>query len=280
LESAIYVVATPIGNLSDITHRALDILGGVQLIAAEDTRHSRKLLDHYGIQTKTVSLHDHNEAGKSQVLIDLVLSGGAVALISDAGTPLISDPGHILVNEAKTQGVQVVPVPGPSAIISALSVSGIPCGKFIFEGFLPAKNKAKIDVLCSYVEEAKAVVFYESPHRIVDTLSCMVDVYGDRTVTVAREMTKRFETIKRAGLSEILDWVSKDKNQQKGEFVLVLSGSTSIPDEELVSEQKKMLSRLLEDLPPKKASAVVSDLLGGSKKEIYNFALEFKNDRL
>ena len=276
MESAIYIVATPIGNLSDITIRAIEILKSVDLVAAEDTRHTRKLLDHYDIRTKMVSLHDHNEQQKSQGIVERVLGGGSLALVSDAGTPLISDPGHSLVNEAKKQGVKVVPIPGPSAIIAALCAAGIPCGKFIFEGFLPSKKKAKTDVLMSYSVERKSVVFYESPHRVLDTLECMQEVFGDRDIAVAREITKRFETIKRGPIPELLEWMSQDNNQQKGEFVLVLAGMTSVEESSSDLEKKVMLARLLTDLPPKKASAIVSDLLGGSKKEIYNLALSLK----
>ena len=270
MESAIYIVATPIGNLSDITLRALEVLTGVDVIAAEDTRHTRKLLEHHGISTRMASLHEHNEAERAAVMLEKVSAGSSLALVSDAGTPLISDPGHVLVSLANELGVKVVPIPGPSAVTSALSVCGVPCGKFIFEGFLPAKKKAKTDVLMTYISERKAVVFYESPHRILDTLEIMHEVFGDRVLGVARELTKRFETVRRDKLSVILDWVHDDLNQQKGEFVLVLHGSEA---EELSAsdvEKEKLLSRLLLELPPKKASAVVADMLGVSKKEIYN----------
>jgi len=276
LESAIYIVATPIGNLSDITLRALDVLRGVDVIAAEDTRHTRRLLDHYDIRTKMLSLHEHNESERSESVIESVLAGQSIALVSDAGTPLISDPGHILVNKAKAKGVDVVPIPGPSALVAALSVSGIACGRFIFEGFLPAKKKAKQTVLDTYFSEKKAVVFYESPHRIVDTLNVMLEVFGDREIAIARELTKRFETVRKDSLPNIVEWVAGDLDQQKGEFVVVLSGSNFSEVESSDEEKKKLLSRLLEDLPPKKASALVADMLGGSKKEIYNFALELK----
>ena len=279
MESAIYIVATPIGNLSDITLRALDTLRQVDLIAAEDTRHTRRLLEHHGIGTKMSSLHEHNELGRSESIVDSVLAGKSVALVSDAGTPLISDPGHTLVDLAKSKGVRVIPIPGPSALIAALSVSGIACGKFVFEGFLPAKRKAKQDVLSTYINEKKAVIFYESPHRIMDTLIVMAEVFGDRCVTVARELTKRFETVHRDSLPRVIDWMQADNNQQKGEFVLVLSGSNLEPAESSEEEKKKLLSRLLEDLPPKKASALVSEILGGNKKEIYQLSLDLKGNK-
>lgn len=277
MESAIYIVATPIGNLSDITLRAIDVLMGVDLVAAEDTRHTRKLLDHHGISTRMVSLHEHNEAERALSLLQKVQSGDSLALVSDAGTPLISDPGHVLVGLANDLGVKVIPVPGPSALTAALSVCGVPCGRFIFEGFLPAKRKAKSDILMAYQYEKKSIVFYESPHRILDTLELMHEIFGDRVLAVARELTKRFETIRRDRISEIKNWVDADANQQKGEFVLVLQGSGA--EELSVSDKEKnqLLARLLVDLPPKKASAIVADVLGGSKKEIYNLALQLKN---
>ena len=277
LESAIYIVATPIGNLSDITLRALDVLAQVDVVAAEDTRHTRKLLDHHGISTRMASLHEHNESERAMSMLEKVAAGGSLALVSDAGTPLISDPGHVLVDLANQIGVKVVPVPGPSALTSALSVCGVPCGRFVFEGFLPAKKKAKMDVLRSYEFERKAVVFYESPHRILDTLELMFEAYGERVLGVARELTKRFETIRRDKLSAILEWVRNDLNQQKGEFVLVLDGSRVIELSATDVEKEKMLTRLLLELPPKKASAVVADILGGSKKDIYNLALKLKS---
>ncbi|MFT7373113.1 MAG: 16S rRNA (cytidine1402-2'-O)-methyltransferase [Oleiphilaceae bacterium] len=277
LESAIYIVATPIGNLSDITLRALEVLTNVDVIAAEDTRHTRKLLDHHGISTRMASLHEHNEAARAASMLEKIAAGGSLALVSDAGTPLISDPGHVLVSLANELGLKVVPIPGPSAVISALSVCGVPCGRFIFEGFLPAKKKAKTDVLMTYEYEKKAVVFYESPHRILDTLEIMYEVFGDRVVGVARELTKRFETVRRDKLSSILEWIRADTNQQRGEFVLVLHGSDAAVLSASDAEKEKLLARLLLELPPKKASAVVADILGGGKKEIYNLALKLKS---
>ena len=277
MESAIYIVATPIGNLADITLRAVDVLKGVDLVAAEDTRHSRRLLDHYGVSTKMISLHEHNESEKSDYLISRVKEGESVALISDAGTPLISDPGYTLVSRAKDAGVNVVPIPGPSALITALSASGIASDKFIFEGFLPAKSKAKDEVLQSYDNEQRTVIFYESPHRILATLDAMSRVLGARKLCVARELTKRYETIKSGLISEVLAWMSDDEDQSRGEFVLVLEGSNDEPLSASDAQKLSLLSRLLQELPPKKASAVVADVMGGSKKEIYNMALGLKS---
>lgn len=277
LESAIYIVATPIGNLADITLRAVDVLKGVDLVAAEDTRHSRRLLDHYDVSTKMISLHEHNESEKSDYLISRVKEGESVALISDAGTPLISDPGYTLVSRAKECGVNVVPVPGPSALIAALCSSGIASDKFIFEGFLPAKNKAKEEVLKAYENERRTVIFYESPHRILATLEVMARVFGGRKLCVARELTKRYETIKYGLVSEILHWMQADDHQSRGEFVLVLDGSQNEPLSASDEQKLTLLSRLLQELPPKKASAVVADVMGGSKKEIYNLALSLRS---
>lgn len=271
------MVATPIGNLADISLRALDILKRVNVIAAEDTRHTRKLLAHYDISTSMVSFHEHNEFERADSLVQRVQDGQAVALVSDAGTPLISDPGHVLMRVAHDAGVKVVPVPGASAAIAALSVSGIACGKFVFEGFLPAKEGAKRAVLETYVRESKATIFYESPHRILSTLRLMAELYGDREVTLARELTKQFETIRRGRLTEMVQWVDSDANQQKGEFVLILSGCEELPSDRNELELRELLERLLKDLPPKKAAAAMSDVFGGGKKKYYEWAVEMKS---
>jgi 16S rRNA (cytidine1402-2'-O)-methyltransferase len=278
LESAIYIVATPIGNLSDITIRGLEVLRGVDLIAAEDTRHSRRLLDHHGISSKLVAYHEHNEAEKALYLIAEVQEGKSIALVSDAGTPLISDPGHVLVSLAKKNGVKVIPVPGPSALIAALSASGLPCGKFIYEGFLPVKQKAKRDFLELFRYEARTVVFYESPHRILSSLEVLADLFPGRHMVIARELTKRFETITSGLTEELLSWTQDDDNQQRGEFVLVLSGASRQGNEDLLN-QEKLLARLVEYLPPKKAVQVVTEFFGGDKKSLYNRAVMIRNEK-
>lgn len=279
MEGAIYIVATPIGNLADITIRAIDILKGVDLIAAEDTRHTRRLLDHLGITAKLVSFHEHNEVEKSASLIRDVQEGRSIALVSDAGTPLISDPGHCLVSTAKAQGVKVIPVPGPSALIAALSASGLPCGRFIYEGFLPVKGKAKRAALELLRDEMRTVVFYESPHRIVSTLELLAELYPERNLVIAREITKRFETITQGLTVDLLSWTLNDLDQQKGEFVLILSGASK---EVGVDEQnqEKLLRRLVEYLPPKKAVQLVSEFYGGDKKSLYNLAVSMRNETL
>lgn len=276
MESAIYIVATPIGNLSDITIRGLEILRNVDVIAAEDTRHTRRLLDHHGITATLIAYHEHNESDKALSLINSVRSGQSIALVSDAGTPLISDPGHTLVALAKKENVKVVPVPGPSALVAALSSSGLPCGRFIYEGFLPVKRKAKCDILEKFRYESRTTVFYESPHRILNTLEVLAELFPGRRLAIARELTKRFETITQGTVDELLAWTASDGDQQKGEFVLVLSGADEVYDED-VGSQEKLLVRLIEYLPPKKAVQLVVEFFGGDKKVLYEKAVRIKN---
>ncbi|UZE95569.1 16S rRNA (cytidine(1402)-2'-O)-methyltransferase [Alkalimarinus alittae] len=273
-EASLYIVATPIGNLDDITLRAVEILKKVDFIAAEDTRHSQRLMNHLGVTARMMALHEHNERDKSQALIDKIKEGKSIALVSDAGTPLISDPGYFLVKLAREQGVRVVPIPGVSAVVTALSVSGLPSDRFVFEGFLPAKQGGKIKRLEAFLYETRTVIFYESPHRIVDTLEAMDEVYGsERYLVIARELTKTFETIKGDSLGALREWVDGDLNQQKGEFVLLLEGVVESPDVSTI-EQDKMLTLLMAEMPIKKASKIVSELVGGNKKDLYQRALE------
>lgn len=275
-EASLYIVATPIGNLDDITLRAIETLKKVDYVAAEDTRHSQRLMNHLGVTARLMALHEHNEREKSQALVDKVKEGKSIALVSDAGTPLISDPGYFLVKMAREQGVKVVPIPGVSAVVTALSVSGLPSDRFVFEGFLPAKQGAKSKCLEAFLYESRTVIFYESPHRILDTLKVMAEVFGvDRYLVVARELTKTFETIKGGTLRELCEWSAGDANQQKGEFVLLLDGVTDSPDAS-ATEQDKMLKLLMDELPIKKASKIVSELVGGNKKELYQRALEIQ----
>lgn len=275
-EAGLYIVATPIGNLDDITLRAVETLKKVDFVAAEDTRHSQRLMNHLGVTAKMMALHEHNEREKSQALIDKIKEGKSIALVSDAGTPLISDPGYFLVKLAREQGIKVVPIPGVSAVVTALSVSGLPSDRFVFEGFLPAKQGAKTKRLEAFLYESRTVIFYESPHRILDTLNVMNDVYGaDRYLVVARELTKTFETIKGDVLGALCQWVESDANQQKGEFVLLLEGVADSPDAS-VADQDKMLTLLMAEMPIKKASKIVSELVGGNKKELYQRALEIQ----
>lgn len=219
LSVALYIVPTPIGNLGDISSRALEVLNQVSLIACEDTRHSGKLLSHFGIETRKTALHDHNERDRAQGIIQKLANGESVALISDAGTPLISDPGYHLVSQVREAGFKVVPLPGPCAAITALSASGLPSDRFSFEGFLPAKEKGRLDKLTELKEDPRTLIFYESPHRIVHSLTSIVAALGgDRQVVMAREVTKTFETFLSGPAAEVLATVSEDPNQQKAKL--------------------------------------------------------------
>ncbi len=273
----LYIVATPIGNLADITYRAIDILSKVKLIAAEDTRHSRKLLSHYGISTKCKALHDHNEKETHQELIDFIKQGNSVALISDAGTPLISDPGYILVHQAVLAGIRVIPIPGPSALIAALSVAGLPSDKFTFYGFLPAKQVGRIEVLESVRELQPTSIFYESPHRLVACLDNMLQVFGaTRRVCLARELTKTFETIHSDELESLCQWVKDDTNQQKGEIVLLVSGFKVEKEREISAADIDTLKLLIKELGVKKAASLAAKITGLPKNALYTEALKIK----
>ena len=271
----LYIVATPIGNLADITQRALDILNSVDLIAAEDTRHSGKLLSHFGIKTRMFALHDHNEKQKSQSLIDQIQSGQSIALISDAGTPLISDPGYNLVNVAREQGVTVAPIPGPSAVITALSAAGLPTDKFLFAGFLPVKQQAKITELEKYQQAEFTTVFYESPRRILDTLKQVAETLGeDREVVLAKELTKHFESFVKGSPAEIIAWLEQDADRQQGEMVLILSPNKA--DSAISAEAEKLMRLLMAELPTKKAAAVTAQMFDLKKNELYKLALSWQ----
>lgn len=274
MSAQLYVVATPIGHLDDITYRAIDVLKSVKLIAAEDTRTSAKLLKHFGINTPLTACHDHNESEKVNHLVDRLLAGENMALISDAGTPLISDPGFKFVRAAQAKGVQVIPVPGACAAIAALSAVGLPSDRFSFEGFLPSKQSQRLLHLNRLKDETQTMIIYEAPHRILECVKDMADVFGaDRPVGFAREITKTFETIKKMTLGELVEFISNDSNQQKGEIVLVIGGAS----EEKDMEQEKLdqlLTRLLQDLSVKAASQLAADLTGIKKKIAYQRALE------
>lgn len=219
LPPALYIVPTPIGNLGDMSPRAVEILQSVSLIACEDTRHSGRLFSHFGISTRTTSVHDHNERARAQWIIEKLSQGDAVALVSDAGTPLISDPGYHLVSQVREAGFAVIPLPGPCAAITALSASGLPSDRFSFEGFLPAKDKGRNDKLTALREDPRTLIFYESPHRILQTLEAIVAVLGgERPMVMARELTKTFETFLSGTAAEVLEKVKSDDNQQKGEI--------------------------------------------------------------
>ena len=277
----LYIVATPIGNLKDITLRALEILKTVDLIAAEDTRQSKKLLDHYGIETKTISLHNYNENEQSEILLEKLKTGKNIALISDAGTPLISDPGYRLVEISQNANIKVIPIPGACAFVSALSAGGLPTDSFIFVGFLPAKSKQRELKLKELSEETRTMIFYESPHRALDSLESMLKIFGEeREVVYARELTKIFETIKKTTLKELSEFVKNDPNQQKGEIVILVSGIKKSTDQDFIdNEAKRVLEILLQELSASKAVELGGIILKNTipKKELYQLALSLKN---
>ena len=274
----LYVVATPIGNLGDMAPRALEVLSEVAVIAAEDTRHSARLLNHFGVSTPCIACHDHNERQLAGKLVQRILQGENVALISDAGTPLISDPGYHLVREARQQGVVVIPIPGASAMIAALSASGLPSDRFIFEGFLPAKDGARRSRLEALANEPRTLIYYESPHRIEASIAAMAGVFGgDREAVIGRELTKKFETIKSAPLAELQDWLAADSNQRRGEFVVLIHGAAERTGEDSI-ETDQMLTILLAELPVKQAAAIAAKLSGEKKNKLYKRALELSSD--
>lgn len=270
----LYVVATPIGNLGDITQRALDILSSVDEIAVEDTRHSGRLLQQYQIETPMIAFHEHNERDRAPRLIERLVGGESLALISDAGTPLVSDPGYHLVRLARESDIKVVPVPGASAVLAALSVSGLPSDRFVFEGFLPSRSGARQKRLEDMAAEPRTLIFYEAPHRLLDTLTDMSQVFGkERYVVLARELTKTFETIRGDRIGCLIDWVASDANQQKGEIVLLVHGQTSGSEVENETEGRRVLKVLLEELPLSQASALAAKISGVNKKPLYQYGL-------
>lgn len=273
-DAMLYVVATPIGNLADITHRAVEVLQSVDVIAAEDTRHSGRLMAHFSIKTPMISVHDHNERQRVATIVNKLSAGESVALISDAGTPLISDPGFILVRAVREAGFKVVPIPGCCAVITALSAAGMASNNFIFEGFLPAKRvgrKQKLHALCA---DERTVIFYESTHRIIASLQDMLEVFGPmRHVVIARELTKTFETIHGDYLPELITWMQEDHNQQKGEFVVLVAGAEPVIDEDISPETLRILDLLVAQLPVKQACALAAQITGEKKNALYQQAL-------
>lgn len=276
--AALFLVATPIGNLGDISSRALQTLQCVDLIAAEDTRHSKRLLQHFGIDTRLIAYHEHNEEQQTPRLIARLQRGQSVALISDAGTPLVSDPGYRLVRAAIQQRIRVVPVPGPCAAIAALSVSGLPSDRFVFEGFPPAKQGTRVNYLQTLQREQRTLIFYVSCHRITDTMIDMRDVLGgQRQAVLARELTKTYETIRKATLDELVAWVIDDSDQQKGEMVLLIEGARERGNgAQLLLES--LLPVLVDALPVKQAATIASKLTGLNKNELYKRALALKEN--
>ena len=269
----LYIVATPIGNLGDISQRAIEILQQVDLIAAEDTRHSAYLMTHLGIKTPLISFHDHNEREKCELLIQKLQNQVNIALISDAGTPLISDPGYILVRQARKLGITVIPIPGCCAAIAAISASGLSCDRFVFEGFLPVKSAARVQKLTQLKVETGTLILYESKHRIVATVTDMAATFGeDRVIVICRELTKRFETINSGSAKALLDWLKAHPEQQKGEFIILIEGNR----DKVVADKNEMtrtLEILLQELSVKQAVKLTVQLTGGKKRDIYEQAL-------
>jgi len=279
LECALYVVATPIGNLSDITLRALDVLGATDTVAAEDTRNTRHLLQHHGISdTRLLALHQHNERGAAEKVIALLQQGQNVALVTDAGTPAVSDPGAVLVETVRAAGFRVIPIPGASAAVTALSASGLCAPHFLFYGFLPNKSAARRAVLQGLAEHPYTLVFYEAPHRILECTEDLQAVFGnEREIVFAREITKLFESIHRCKLGVALEWLNSDANNQRGEFVLLVSGAPE-RTEGLGVDTERTLATLLEDLPLKQAVQLAVKITGANKNELYQRALALKSE--
>lgn len=277
-KGSLYIVATPIGNMGDMTERAQKTLMDVDVIAVEDTRRSGQLLRNFEIPTPMIAVHEHNERQICDSLLIRIENGESIALISDAGTPLLSDPGYFLVNQARARGINVVPIPGVSAVITALSVAGLPTDRFVFEGFLPAKHSARQQKLEKLKDDTRTVIFYEAPHRIVEMLKdCQLVFGGQRKVVLARELTKTFETVHGDVLDELIAWVEADVNQRKGEFVVLVQGAATREDTGIDAESERILLILLEDLPVKQAAALAASITGLKKNALYQFALGLKD---
>ena len=274
-KGALYVVATPIGNLGDLSHRAIEVLQSVTVIAAEDTRHSQRLLQQFEINSDCLALHEHNERKVAASLLARMQQGDSIALVSDAGTPLLSDPGYHLVHEATALGLRVIPVPGPSAIMAALSAAGLPTDRFCFEGFLPSKAAARCRRLEALQQATVTLVFFEAPHRILATLADMQRIFGAaRQAVMAREITKTFETFLRGSLDEIYQQVNEDQNQQKGEIVMLVHGASPVERNGIDPETKRVLNILLQDLPVKQAAALTAEITGVKKNLLYQLAIK------
>ena len=273
---ALYVVPTPLGNLSDMTPRGIEVLRQVGWIACEDTRHSAPLLRHFGIEARLLAAHEHNEESAAQQIISRLNAGESVALISDAGTPAVSDPGARIVARVREAGYRIVPLPGPCAAITALSASGFTESHFLFYGFLPAKAKQREDALRELAALPYTLVFYEAPHRVVDTVDALLAIFGTaRTLVLARELTKLFETIHACPLGEAPEWLREDTNRQRGEFVLMVSGAPPSVDE---GDAERVLQLLLDEgLPVKQAARLAHGITGVAKNTLYDLALRLKS---
>lgn len=273
----LYVVATPIGNLKDMTERAVEVLREVACIAAEDTRHSAPLLKHFAIEKPTISLHNFNERERVERILTSLQEGQSVALISDAGTPLISDPGFVLVRQAREAGITVSPLPGACAAIAALSVSGLPTDSFMFEGFLPPKTESRKNQLRLLQSETRTTVFYEAPHRLLDTLKDMCEVFGDdRKAVVARELSKLYESVISDSLSNLVEYYVLHHDECRGEIVLIVAGATVDDDAPVLLKPQAVLKVLLQELPVKQAVALACDITGAKRNQLYELALQLK----
>lgn len=269
-QGRLWVVATPIGNLEDLSARAATVLREVALVAAEDTRHSAPLLARVGSRARTLALHEHNEREQAARIVDTLRDGADVALVADAGTPLISDPGYRLVRAAREAGIEVSPIPGPCAAIAALSVAGLASDRFVFEGFLPARASARRERLGALVAESRTLIFYESSHRIVEMLADLVALFGaGRPGVVARELTKLFETVLSAPLAELLARVEADANQQRGEFVVLVAGAAGDDADATLAEGRRVFALLREELPPARAAKLAAAITGAPRKLLY-----------
>ena len=271
----LFIVATPIGNLDDITFRAVEVLKSVDIVFAEDTRHSKKLLLHLDISKPIRAFHDHNEREKTKAIIGEIHSGKSIALISDAGTPLISDPGYFLVAQAKKECLRVVPVPGPSALITALSASGLASSSFTFLGFLPSKKTARVKLLKSLINRTETSIFYESPKRILTTLTDMHRIFGDnREVCLAKELTKVFETIQTDSIPNLIKYLTTDQNNQKGEFVILISANDKIDIAEAENQLDSLLPILCAEMGASKAAKLAAKITGIDKNQCYKKAID------
>jgi 16S rRNA (cytidine1402-2'-O)-methyltransferase len=275
MTGTLFIVATPIGNLDDITFRAVEVLKSVDIILAEDTRHSKKLLLHLGISKSIRAFHEHNERKKTKAIIGELHSGKSIALISDAGTPLISDPGYFLVAQAKKEGLRVVPIPGASALITALSASGLASDRFTFLGFLPSKKTARVKLLKSLINRTETSIFYESPKRILTTLTDMHRIFGDnREVCLAKELTKVFETIQTDSIPNLIKYLTTEQNSQKGEFVILISANDKIDIAEADTQLDSLLPILCAEMGASKAAKLAAKITGIDKNQCYKKAID------
>ena len=275
MTGTLYIVATPIGNLDDITFRAFEVLKSVDFVLAEDTRHSKTLLSHLDISKPIRAFHEHNEREKTKAIISEIYSGKSIALISDAGTPLISDPGYFLVAQAKKEGLKVVPIPGPTALITALSASGLASDSFTFLGFLPSKQTARIKLLTGLAGRTETIIFYESPKRVLATLTDMQAIFGDsREVCLAKELTKAFETIHTGSIPNLIEYLTIDQNHQKGEFVVLISATNEIDLAEAEIQLDSLLPILCAEMGTSKAAKIAAKITGIDKKKCYKRAMD------